>query len=41
MSGICSNKGDPTLDSYLDKLGFKLKYGWTPKIKTRERDCAP
>ena len=33
MSGICSNKGVAMLDGYLDKLGFKLKYGWTPKLK--------
>jgi len=33
LSGICSNKGVHVLDSYLDKLGFKLKYVWTPKLK--------
>ena len=33
LSGICSNKGVPVLDSYLDRLGFKLKYVWTPKVK--------
>lgn len=33
MSGICSNRGVGMLDSYLDNLGFKLKYVWTPKLK--------
>ena len=33
MSGICSNKGVAVLDSHLDRLGFKLKYAWTPKLK--------
>lgn len=33
LSGICSKDGISTLDSYMDKLGFQLKYTWTPKIK--------
>ncbi len=33
MSGICSKKGVAVLDDYMDRLGFKLKYVWTPKIK--------
>lgn len=32
LSGICSKNGLDTLDEYLSKLGFKLKYAWTPKI---------
>lgn len=33
LSGICSKGGIHTLDGYMDKLGFQLKYTWTPKIK--------
>jgi len=33
LSGICSKDGMKTLDDYINKLGFKLKYTWTPKIK--------
>jgi len=43
MSGICSQKGKEILDDYMDKMGFKLKYVWTPKIKLVKgitpRDC--
>ena len=33
LSGICSKDGLHALDSYMDNLGFQLKYTWTPKIK--------
>ncbi len=33
MSGICSKKGLPILDEYMDKMGFELKHIWTPRIK--------
>ncbi|KJR41469.1 glutamate synthase [Candidatus Magnetoovum chiemensis] len=33
LSGICSKDGLCTLDDYMDKAGFRLKYTWTPKIK--------
>ncbi|HEB75689.1 MAG TPA: glutamate synthase [Nitrospirae bacterium] len=33
LSGICSKDGLHALDSYMDGLGFQLKYTWTPKIK--------
>ncbi len=33
LSGICSRDGLHALDSYMDNLGFQLKYTWTPKIK--------
>ncbi len=33
LSGICSNKGIKILDEYMDRLGFKLKYVWSPKIR--------
>jgi glutamate synthase domain-containing protein 1 len=33
LSGICSKEGIHTLDDYMDKLGFQLRYTWTPKIK--------
>ncbi len=33
LSGICSEEGMKTLDSYMNKIGFKLKYTWTPKTK--------
>ncbi|GMT47418.1 MAG: hypothetical protein IEMM0007_0984 [bacterium] len=33
LSGICSKDGLHVLDSYMDNLGFQLKYTWTPKIK--------
>ncbi|MBI4654309.1 MAG: glutamate synthase [Nitrospirae bacterium] len=33
LSGICSKEGIHILDDYMNKLGFKLKYTWTPKIK--------
>ncbi|MEW6214488.1 MAG: glutamate synthase, partial [Nitrospirota bacterium] len=33
LSGICSKRGREILDDYMDKMGFKLKYEWAPKIK--------
>lgn len=33
LSGICSKKGISILDDFMDQLGFKLKYVWTPKIR--------
>lgn len=33
LSGICSKKGVEMLDNYMDRLGFKLKHVWTPRIK--------
>ncbi len=33
MSGICSKRGREILNDYMDKLGFKLKYEWTPETK--------
>lgn len=33
LSGICSRNGIQRLDEYMDRLGFKLKYVWTPKIR--------
>ncbi len=43
MSGICSKEGKKTLDDFMKKNGFKLKYEWTPKIKPVNgiiaRDC--
>jgi glutamate synthase domain-containing protein 1 len=33
LSGICSKDGLKTLDDYMNKLGFQLKYTWTPKTK--------
>ena len=33
LSGICSEAGMKTLDDYMNKLGFKLKYTWTPKLR--------
>ena len=33
LSGICSEEGMKTLDDYMNKLGFKLKYTWTPKTR--------
>ncbi len=33
LSGICSKDGLHALDSYMDGLGFQLKYTWTPKVK--------
>ncbi len=33
LSGICAKDGINTLDSYMDKLGFRLKHTWSPKIK--------
>jgi hypothetical protein len=33
LSGICSKEGKKTLDAFMKKQGFKLKYEWTPKIK--------
>lgn len=33
LSGICSEAGMKTLDDYMNKLGFKLKYTWTPKTR--------
>ncbi len=33
MSGICSMAGKKTLDEFMKKKGFTLKYEWKPKIK--------
>lgn len=33
MSGTCSKRGKEVLDDYMAKLGFKLKYEWTPTIR--------
>jgi len=33
LSGICSTDGMKDLDDYMNRLGFKLKYTWTPKIR--------
>lgn len=33
LSGICSKDGLKTLDDYMNKTGFQLKYTWTPKTK--------
>ena len=33
LSGICSTDGMKDLDSYMNGLGFKLKYTWTPMTK--------
>ncbi len=33
LSGICSREGINKLDSYMDKVGFRLKYAWTPKTR--------
>jgi len=33
LSGICSKDGIKVLDDYMERLGFKLIYTWTPKIK--------
>ncbi|UCD34150.1 MAG: glutamate synthase [Nitrospiraceae bacterium] len=33
LSGICSEAGLKTLDDYMNKLGFKMKYTWTPKTR--------
>lgn len=33
LSGICSVKGIKLLDEYMDRLGFKLKHVWAPKIR--------
>ena len=33
LSGICSKEGLKTLDDYMNKLGFQLKYTWTPKTR--------
>jgi glutamate synthase domain-containing protein 1 len=33
LSGICSEAGVKTLDDYMNKAGFKLKYTWTPKTR--------
>lgn len=33
LSGICSEDGVKTLDDYMNKAGFKLKYTWTPKTR--------
>lgn len=34
LSGICSKEGMHTLDVYMNKLGFQLKYTWTPKTRS-------
>jgi glutamate synthase domain-containing protein 1 len=33
LSGICSKDGLKVLDDYMNKLGFQLKYTWTPKTR--------
>jgi glutamate synthase domain-containing protein 1 len=33
LSGICSRDGIHDLDEYMDKLGFQLRYTWTPTIR--------
>ncbi|HDH05565.1 MAG TPA: glutamate synthase [Nitrospirae bacterium] len=33
LSGICSRDGINKLDSFMDRLGFRLKYTWTPKTR--------
>jgi glutamate synthase domain-containing protein 1 len=33
LSGICSKEGIHVLDEYMNKLGFQLRYTWTPKLK--------
>ncbi|UCH80976.1 MAG: glutamate synthase [Nitrospiraceae bacterium] len=33
LSGICSRDGVQELDAYMNGLGFKLKYTWTPRIR--------
>lgn len=33
LSGICSRDGIKVLDDYMNKLGFQLKYTWTPKVR--------
>jgi glutamate synthase domain-containing protein 1 len=33
LSGICSNEGIKVLDEYMNKIGFQLKYTWTPKTR--------
>ena len=43
LSGICSKDGRRTLDDYMKKKGFRLKYEWKPKIRPVHgivsRDC--
>jgi glutamate synthase domain-containing protein 1 len=34
LSCICSQDGVKTLDDYMNKLGFKLKYTWTPQTRS-------
>jgi glutamate synthase domain-containing protein 1 len=34
LSGICSEEGLKTLDDYMNKIGFKLNYAWTPKTRS-------
>ena len=33
LSGICSKDGVKTLDEYMNMMGFRLKYTWTPNIR--------
>jgi len=33
LSGICSHDGLKELDDYMNKIGFQLKYTWSPKIR--------
>jgi len=33
LSGICSQKGIKLLDEYMERLGFKLKYAWSPELR--------
>jgi glutamate synthase domain-containing protein 1 len=32
LSGICNDAGRKKIDDYMERLGFKLKYMWEPKI---------
>jgi glutamate synthase domain-containing protein 1 len=34
LSGICSKSGAKVLDAFMGKAGFKLKYNWSPKLKS-------
>jgi glutamate synthase domain-containing protein 1 len=33
LSGICSRDGIRVLDDYMNKMGFKMKHVWTPKLR--------
>ena len=36
LSGICSRDGIRQLDDYMGKVGFRLQYTWTPKIRPQK-----